>query len=312
MKLTVDFALNPHLARHAVLTKLVSKAKISVPELPLEALLSEAFNLKPDPDYPLAAIAANADGVDLGQHYWMRADPVHLVLQRDSFSLAEPVPLAVSAEHASQLIATLNAHFASDGLAFFLGQSGAWYLRWQESPQIRTNLPSCAIGRDVHGFMPQGEYAGRWLSTVNEIQMLLFEHPVNQLREASGLPAINSIWISGGGTLPLAKRLDHTVALVADHPLYRGLAKWAGLTCLMPSNVAGLLKKSGPDIRLYLDAGANFDVSLGELLQALKERKVEQLILNIGSYDKCLVATLQPWDLYRFWRKQASLESLLS
>jgi hypothetical protein len=31
--------------------------------------------------------------------------------------------------------------------------------------------------------------------------MLLFEHPINQAREAKRLPAINSIWCYGGGQI---------------------------------------------------------------------------------------------------------------
>jgi hypothetical protein len=34
------------------------------------------------------------------------------------------------------------------------------------------------------------------------MQMLLYEHPVNESRSARGLPVVNSFWLSGTGALP--------------------------------------------------------------------------------------------------------------
>jgi len=39
----------------------------------------------------------------------------------------------------------------------------------------------------------------KWRTLLNEIQMLLFNHPINQQREARNLPMINSGWLWGGG-----------------------------------------------------------------------------------------------------------------
>ena len=312
MQLTVDLEISHTFAHQKNLEKLVGKADVSLKPIPLEALLSQYFSLQLAPDYPLAAVAASADGINVAEGYWMRADPVHLVLQRDSFSLGEPVPLIVSGQDTHQMIATLNAHFAQDGMSFFAGKSGAWYMQWPETPDIRTNLPSSVIGKDIHSFMPKGAYAGKWLSHLNEIQMLLFEHPVNLAREASGLGVVNSIWISGGGSLPAQPEASRQVLLTGDTPLYRGLAKWAGLHYQMLGNVEALLAMPEQDVRLYLQADSGLETWLDGFYQALKARKIKQLTFNIGFYDRCLVATLQPWDLYRFWQNNKSLENLLA
>ena len=47
--------------------------------------------------------------------------------------------------------------------------------------------------------MPQGDDAPHFRSLLNELQMLLFEHPVNQAREARGELPVNSLWLWGGG-----------------------------------------------------------------------------------------------------------------
>jgi hypothetical protein len=42
----------------------------------------------------------------------------------------------------------------------------------------------------------------RFRSQLNELQMLLHEHPVNLAREARGDLPVNSVWLWGGGTRP--------------------------------------------------------------------------------------------------------------
>ena len=133
MKLTVDCNLpaelsilqNAELQQHSSLAYLLSKAKITSVAAPLEALICEQYGLLAAPDYAIAAIAAHADGLDVTEGYWLRADPVHLVLQRDCFSLGEPIPLMVEPEHAMGLVAILNQHFSQDGLTFLIGKSGS-------------------------------------------------------------------------------------------------------------------------------------------------------------------------------------------
>ena len=132
--------------------------------------------------------------------YWLYATPVHLVLQRDTFSLAAPVPLSLDTDEADALTAALNQHFASDGLAF-IWHENTWFLSLQTSPQISTTAPQAAINKDISAYLPTGEGATKWASFTNEIQMLLFDHPVNIAREAKRLPAINSIWCYGGGQI---------------------------------------------------------------------------------------------------------------
>ena len=150
------------------------------------------------PKTPNAAIAWQQAGNQAGSAYWLYAAPVHLVLQRDTFSLAAPVPLVLEAGEVDALTAALNQHFSSDGLMFFWHEN-KWFLSLQTNPKINTNAPQAAINKDISAYLPTGEGATKWASFSNEIQMLLFEHPVNIAREAKGLPAINSIWCYGGG-----------------------------------------------------------------------------------------------------------------
>jgi hypothetical protein len=156
------------------------------------ALLKKLFQ----PKKPNAAIAWQQVGNETGKGFWMFAAPVHLVLQRDSFSLAEPVPLPLESEEADALTATLNKHFEADDLKFFWHEK-QWFLRLDSNPDIQTKPPEAAINKNISAFLPTGAGAMKWAKFTNEIQMLLFEHPVNLAREAKNLPAINSLWCYG-------------------------------------------------------------------------------------------------------------------
>jgi len=152
------------------------------------------------PKLPHAALAWQQAGNQPDSAYWLYAAPVHLVLQRDSFSLAGPVPLDLGLEEGEALTRTLNTHFAADGMQFFWHQQ-QWFLRLQHNPDIATFHPQKAINQDINEFLPTGKGASTWASFQNELQMLLFDHPVNRARENKRLTVVNSIWCYGGGQL---------------------------------------------------------------------------------------------------------------
>ena len=139
-------------------------------------------------------------GNQVGDSYWLYAMPVHFVLQRDTFSLAAPAPLSLDADEVNTLTASLNQHFAGDGLAF-IWDKNSWFLSLQANPHIKTTAPQAAINKDISAYLPTGVGATKWASFQNELQMLLFEHPVNLTRETKGLPVINSIWCYGLGQI---------------------------------------------------------------------------------------------------------------
>ncbi len=318
MKLTVDCALNSQLLDlqdNMALNYLLSKAKVTQVNMPLEAIVCAQFGLSMpseiQSDYPIAAIAAEADGLDVSNAYWLRADAVHLVLQRDCFSLGEPVPLIVELAHAQQMIASLNQHFAQDGLTFLIGNSGACYARSVLPLQIKTTLPSVAAGKNVHQFMPLGAASAKWLSVLNEIQMLLHEHPANQAREAKGELAVNSLWLSGGGQMLQSATLKYDADLIiANSAFYQGLAKHSGIQYQrVPRDLNSLLSVNNLHVRLELtDIKDSFEL----IAAALKNKTIKQLILNLGFYEKSLIVEMTPLDTYKFWRSIKPISNLLS
>lgn len=315
MNITVDCDLNAtwaHGQSHPALLQLLAKGRVVQHAKPLEALVAEQFGLIASPDYPLAAIAAHADGIATGSHYFLRADPAHLVLQRDCFSLHEELPLKHSHEEAQAIIASLNQHFGQTGLQFVLGDSANWYVQLTQCPQIQTTLPAVAMDKNTHDFLPQGKDASTWLALLNEVQMLLHEHAVNLSREARGQLPINSLWFSAGGAMPLPPALPNSeISIMADSIVYKGLAKLIGAPYRsLPDSLQAVMQHSAAQLHLQLACTQDLDAHwFTPLLQALKQAKFSQLTLNLGFYEQTIQLSLRPCDVYKFWRRPRALEA---
>jgi hypothetical protein len=294
------------LPSNSALAYLLAKGHTSWIDMPLEAYVCQQFGLSNWPDYPIAAIAAQADGLTTGSDYWLRADPVHLMMQRDSMSLIEPIPQLIPKVDAQVLMAALNAHFEDDGLQFLMGRSGAWYCRLMQTPQISTTLPRVALNKNIYTFMPKGEAASEWLSIINQVQMLWFEHKVNVARQSEGQYEVNSVWFSGGGVLPAKQVIPQAPELILSNQVfYQGLAAWAGVSCkAVPLQLSEVLHCQAAKVHVQLDNQFLADDGwFKALVQAMRANKISLLTLNIGFYEKTQVVQVKPLDVFKFWRK---------
>lgn len=163
----------------------------------VEAAVCAALGIARQQDWPLAPIAVAADGGEAGDAYWLRADPVHLRVMRDRVVLASG-DLELSREEADALAASIGGHFGEDFSPLPLHPQ-RWYLRFPLAPRLTTTPLSVAVGRDIAPLQPQGQDALLFRARMNELQMLLHAHPVNQAR---GKLAVNSLWLWGGGRQP--------------------------------------------------------------------------------------------------------------
>ncbi len=145
-----------------------------------------------------AAQAWQAANGEAKHPYWLFAPPVHMVLGRDTVFMGDPAPAVVTQEESNALLESLNQHFSEDGYHFYL-LAGVWFLGLNHNPDITTVAVDVVKNKEVADYLPQGAGASAWMKIHTEIQMLLFSHPVNQAREAQGLPAINGLWCYGLG-----------------------------------------------------------------------------------------------------------------
>ena len=294
--------------------------------LSLESWLAPAFGLE-ESSLPAGAITALADGVDAGgppgDFCWLRADPVHLQIERDRLSLIPTAGFSISRVEADAFGTTLNRHFG-DELAIFPFSPDRWCLRSAGDVALDAPAPIELAGQEVDANLPRGPQAARWHALLNEIQMAFHDHPVNLEREQRAEPAVNSVWFWGAGRLPRAAHGPwHSV--IADEPLATGLARLAGLRHrALPATASDWLERAPEEGRhlVVLDTlrGA---LALGgpeshaerlaaleacwfaPLLEALRRGHVG--MLTVRAPDAGTSHETVRGDLRRFWRRAQPL-----
>jgi hypothetical protein len=150
--------------------------------------------------WPAGPALALANGLTAaGPGSWCVAQPVHFAAGLDHLRLAPLAQASLAEEDASTLGALVSSHFSNGELTVAAFVKGAWLLRFDRSIDCSTQPPGAVVGRNVHDFMPAGRDGARVRSLMNEIQMLLHEHPVNQRRERARQLPVNGWWIWGFG-----------------------------------------------------------------------------------------------------------------
>ncbi|MGE5615908.1 MAG: hypothetical protein ACM3X5_03250, partial [Bacillota bacterium] len=161
----------PHLERW------MAAARIEhVPAADATEWLAHAFAL-PSPA-PVAPIALAGEGLD-ARGTWVRADPVHLRIDRDALRLHAPASLAIERDEADALVATLRSHFENDGFLFAAPSPERWYLRVDAGEAPVGPSLAAVEGRSVQGLLPQSTGRINWVRALTEAQMLLGAHAVN-------------------------------------------------------------------------------------------------------------------------------------
>jgi hypothetical protein len=164
------------------------------------------------------AMSAPASG------YWMHAELVHFAASLDDLAF---VPLradaAVLSDERAELQSVIEDHLRAHGLTLHTNTSAGWMVAFERRVDASTCAPDAAARSDLAEAMPQGADAGMLRRLMTECQMLLHDHPVNARRAARELPAINALWLWGGGELAATPSRTLPV-IVASDPYAKGLA----------------------------------------------------------------------------------------
>ena len=105
-----------------------------------------------------------------------------------------------------------------------------------DAPTPTLAAPEQALGEDLYQHLPDGADGRRWRVLLNEVQVLLHQHPRNAERRTRGLPPVNSLWLWGGGTLPSLVRTPLR-GVISDDVLLGALATRAGIATLKVKRV---------------------------------------------------------------------------
>jgi hypothetical protein len=295
-------------ARFAALELLLARGRRrAAPARNLEGWVKEAFELGPG-HFPAGTLTLLAHGGDPAGASWARADPVHLRVMRDHVAVVPAGTFELSAAEANALCEALNAHFVDAD--FRPLEPRRWCAKLAEAAEGGNPLE--AAGRQV-------ELPSRVAPLLNEAQMVLHAHPVNEAREARGEPTVNSLWFWGAGRAATARCAWQSVA--ADDPAVLGAARLAGARHrTLPRSARDWLERLPEDGRhlavLDMLRLQPENVLLEELekrwfeplLAALRSGRIGMVTLHVPDGTEALSFETIRADLRRFWRLARSIE----
>ncbi|MFM0666156.1 regulator [Paraburkholderia sediminicola] len=209
--------------------------------LPHERWVARQFGALPSgaaaaDEAPLAPYMLRADGGEPGTATWACVQPVHVRIAHDHLVLIDPASLDLSDEEAGALLAVARPLIEELGVRIEAPRPARWYLSGEGFGTLAGASPLRASGRNIEIWLPHeahsGERSRAWMKLQNEVQMAWFEHPVNEAREARGLPAVNSIWFHAQGAMQPVR--SPFARVFSDAAATRGLAMTAGVAAAAP------------------------------------------------------------------------------
>ena len=194
------------------------------------------------------------------------------------------------------------------------------HLKQFEAPTYYPHILS-VLGKTANPFIEQSRQNLPWYKLLNEIQMFMHQHEVNQRRLQRGMLPINSLWFWGGGC-----RLQNpgsNLAWFCDDPLLNRFARSLGLaprSCTEIDTIVNPADALVIDLRLLELLKTERTVPLDQLLIDIDHQLLKPLLAMVHQGRTQIVLragyefdfTLQPSALMKFWRPQKNLSSWAS
>jgi hypothetical protein len=132
---------------------------------------------------------------------WMT--PCHWQVGMDQVVMADPEHLHLSDEESQQLLQAMQPFLQEDGLQVTWHSALMWHAQGAMLADLPTPSLDRVIGQNVKDWLPDHPAARPLQRLQSEMQMLLYNHPVNDARDARKQYTVNAFWLHGAGTLPV-------------------------------------------------------------------------------------------------------------
>lgn len=238
------------------------------------------------------------------------ADPVYLEARLDHLVLHPVSAAELGVAEVGELFGYLQRVLGEAGSLEFTAIGTLGYVR-RHPPMITAQVsPILARGASPDEFMPAGEASRAHDRLQSEVQMCLFESPVNQRRMAAGQRPVNALWLWGGGDAA-SQSAAVLPALYADDPLFRGywlsasaeVADWPGsLPACLEASPAGFVAVLPEHELAHIDAAMLSH--LADLRRLLKRGTLRAVTIVSGDG---LRVDMSRWDALRLWRRNSGL-----
>lgn len=160
---------------------------------------------------------------------WAHVTPCYWRVGADNITLPDPSGLQLTDTDSEALFAAMQPYFHEDGISLHYDSAAHWFARSTLFEGLGTASLDRVIGRNINPWMPEAAQAAPLRRLYNEMQMLLYTHPVNDARQAVRLPPVNAFWVTGTGSLSVAPNASdvHVINTLRMPALNEDWAAWA-------------------------------------------------------------------------------------
>ena len=262
--------------------RVISPPMTAMPGLGATALYAERRSL----------VAGAVDGATAHGSVFI-ATPVHYVAEMSNVRLPADGILSLRPSEAEALTVDFNQVWNDAGVRLLAGRSADLFCIVDETTSVATRDPEVVLDRHIENDLPKGTGAPRLRRLMSEIEMWLFEHAVNRNRNAAGVPAVNGLWLWGGGpALASLPPVDGWTA--GDDVFFKAFAAQPDLPRDAASAVVVIGAQPGTD--RWCAAESSW---LERSVANLRAGRIARLALSAG--DRCFNISAR-WRL-RFWRR---------
>jgi hypothetical protein len=201
--------------------------------------------------------------------------------------------LSLRQSEAQALAADFNRVWNDAGIRLLAGRGADLFCVVDQTISVATRDPEDVLDRHIENDLPKGAGAARLRRLMSEIEMWLFEHAVNRVRIAAGVPAVNGLWLWGGGPeLTSLPPVDGWTA--GDDLFFKTFAAQPDLPRDAAPAVVVIGGQPGTD-RWCAAESSWLERSLAEL----RAGRIARLALSAG--DRCF--SISARGRLRFWRR---------
>ena len=221
-------------------------------------------------------------------------------------TLGDPAYLQIDEATDATLFQAMQSFFAEDGIALHPHKPGQWLAQSPLLADLPTASVDRVIGRNIDPWLVGSHVAADALSPAakllrrlqNEMQMLLYTHPINDGRSLT----INSFWVHGTGALP-------------NDATGGGMAEVSQPLSQEPA-VIHTLRQSAlqQDLIGWLEAWQHVDAHVIEPMLARVAAGEPQRLVLCGEYEFHVYDSAKPslWQRLRTQLAPTSLDTVLA
>ena len=250
-----------------------------------------------DASVPAAAITREFLVGDAADTLWLSADPAWVRPDMTGARLLACGKMHLDMDEAQALAEPLLPVFEEAGMRLLVSTPDHWHVQLPPGLDVpKFDAPEQAMGEDLSQHLPTGKEGRQWRVLLNDIQVLLHQHPLNAQRRARALAPVNSLWLWGAGYLPQPMH-SMLKGAISDDLLLCALAARADVVHV--ARTADTVASASPGWLVDLQDLPAVDMASTwwPSLQSLFERRPLQLQFSGG--ERWLH---RPWHRWRLWR----------